>query len=189
MQKKISDCPKQSYHKIYRNATGNFRIGQSAAGNAAKDLPGDEGVGDKSALNTDRSQRTEDRVEFRSGYRNRRLDSRLGTLRPDVPGGSVPSFMEGGNAVSRRDRNAIFSVALPDSGISPPLPKSKLPKNQKRPCQPISSWQSRFSFFVIPRHFSGGIFTSPRGDFRFTHGDFFFTTGDFYFTTVWYSGR
>ena len=45
-------------------------------------------------LKADRSQRTEDRAGYRSGYRSRRLDTRLGMLRPDVPGGYVQSFME-----------------------------------------------------------------------------------------------
>ncbi len=49
-------------------------------------------------LNADRSQRNEGRTGYRSGYRERRLDTRLGTLKLDVPkvrkGGYVPFFME-----------------------------------------------------------------------------------------------
>ena len=49
-------------------------------------------------INADRSERSEDRIGYRSGYRDRRLDTRLGTLNLTIPklrsGGYVPTFME-----------------------------------------------------------------------------------------------
>ena len=51
----------------------------------------------KTKIKADRSERTDDRIAYRSGYRTRRFDTRMGTMYLLVPklrkGGYVPFFV------------------------------------------------------------------------------------------------
>ena len=74
----------------------------------------------KSSLGADRSERTEKRKNYRSGYRDRRFDTRLGSMDLKIPklrtGGYVPCFLNHG----KRCEEALIAVVAEAyvSGIS-----------------------------------------------------------------------
>ena len=61
-------------------------------------------------MGADRSERTEKRKNYRSGYRDRRFDTRLGSMELKIPklrtGGYVPCFLNHG----KRCEEALIAV-------------------------------------------------------------------------------